>query len=279
MALHRYFDDLNYRTGPRMVKGGIRAQHARGPFVKSWWGKAWVAIFAGFNAASRLSRGRDYARKGQVCSLDIDKGFCKAQVVGSYQDAYEVSIELKALSSQNWDKVLDVLAEKPLYLAQFMADDMPQEILSVFEELGLSLFPKDISDLKISCSCPDKVEPCKHMAAVLYLMGEAFDLDPFILFNFRGLDRKQFEDFLSIENDIGEEEVENKTEDLDFDSFWKMKKKLNFYLAVPDEIKVHAAMPKRLGKLPFWRSEHNFSTTMEELYKSASDDAKSKLST
>ena len=45
--------------------------------------------------------------------------------------------------------------------------------------LGLPLFPGAARELSLDCSCPDGAVPCKHFAAMFYLLAEAFDEDPF----------------------------------------------------------------------------------------------------
>jgi uncharacterized Zn finger protein len=53
-------------------------------------------------------------------------------------------------------------------------------------EVGCSLLPAAQRDLATDCSCPDWSNPCKHIAAVHYLLGERFDEDPFLMFELRG---------------------------------------------------------------------------------------------
>ena len=77
------YDDYNYfplPSRPLQAKGGIKAQSKRGTFGASWWAKRWIAVLEGFDIGSRLERGRSYARRGQVLSIDIDKGLVKAKV-------------------------------------------------------------------------------------------------------------------------------------------------------------------------------------------------------
>ena len=139
-----------------------------------------------------MQRGRSSARGGQVLSIDIDKGEVKAKVQGSMPKPYAITIQLKVLSDKDWARVIKGLSGQALFVAKLLAGEMPQEIETVFKDADLSLFPRRSGDLKTSCSCPDSSNPCKHIAAVYYLLAEEFDRDPFLLVRLRGLSREEF---------------------------------------------------------------------------------------
>src|SRR5262249_24433020 len=176
---------------PRAAKGGIKAQSKRGGFGQSWWAKRWIAVLESFNIGARLGRGRSYARSGQGLAIDVRKGKGSAKVQGSRPTPYGVTIEVKSLTEKQWQDLLHTLARKPLFVAKLLAGEMPQDIEDVFREAKLSLFPEKRHDLKTDCSSPDWSNPCKHVAAVYYLLGEEFDRDPFLLFRLRGLGRDE----------------------------------------------------------------------------------------
>ena len=179
-------------TVPKEVKGGIRAKSRRGAFASRWWGRRWIQTLEDFNIGARLSRGRSYARKGQVATLEILKGSVRAEVQGSEIEPYIVSIKFQVLTGKQWDRITLRLLEKPIFAALLLGNEMPEDIESVFKDEGLSLFPEREKDMETSCSCPDWSNPCKHIAAVFYLMGEAFDNDPFLLFKLRGMKMEVF---------------------------------------------------------------------------------------
>jgi len=104
-------------TTPKAVKGGIKAQSKRGAFAEKWWGKRWIQTLESFQIGARLSRGRAYARKGQVASLKIDEGAVQAKVQGSSRGAYDVSIELTTLNDEQWRNVVDRVSEEPIFAA------------------------------------------------------------------------------------------------------------------------------------------------------------------
>lgn len=179
------------RSTPRHVKGGIKAQNKQGAFVGNWWAKRWLQVLESFNIGARLGRGRRYARSGQVLSIEIAEGCVTAAVQGSRPKPYNVEICLKPLSRQAWNRFAKVLCAQPYFTAMLMNGQMPNEIEQVFKKANLSLFPTRLGDLKTDCSCPDWSNPCKHIAAVYYLLGEEFDRNPFLIFKLRGIEREE----------------------------------------------------------------------------------------
>lgn len=187
----RYYDEYFPRSVPRRAKGGIKARSKRGAFGENWWAKRWNAVLESFNIGARLGRGRSYARRGQVLSIDVQPGVVIAEVQGSRRTPYSVLIEVETLSKAQWKKLAGTLGKQAIFAAKLMAGEMPPDIEDAFHAAGLSLFPERRVDLATECSCPDWSNPCKHIAAVYYLLGEEFDRDPFLIFKLRGIDRKE----------------------------------------------------------------------------------------
>lgn len=173
--------------GIRMKKAGT-----------TWWGQRWIEALENVlrGDSARLARGRTYARAGRTHDLVVQGGKVTAKVTGSRATPYKITIELTELSAPAWTKAIDGLAKKAQFSAELLAGQMPQAIDEVFVEAGVSLFPKQRADLKTSCSCPDWGDPCKHVAATHYVLGEALDRDPFLLFELRGRSKDQVLDAL-----------------------------------------------------------------------------------
>ncbi len=273
---------------PRAVKGGIRAQSKGGKFGESWWAKRWISVLESFDIGARLGRGRSYARGGQVLSIKTDKGRIRAKVQGSRPKPYEVQIEAKALRSTDWQKVVGKLSKQAIFTAKLLAGEMPHDIEEVFKDAKLSLFPERLKDLKTECSCPDWSNPCKHIAAVYYLLGEEFDRDPFLLFTLRGMNREEFLSHLEQgcrkklpkKPDANETLVGRKEERVppgepltpDLPAFWgggKLPESFFGEVRIPP---VSAALPKRLGNFPFWKGETKFLEALESIYSRAADE-------
>ncbi|MFY1687070.1 SWIM zinc finger family protein [Plantactinospora sp. WMMB782] len=174
---------------PRKVDGGLRARTARGAIGQSWWSRRFLDVLESFALGTRLTRGRSYARAGQVVSLDVAPGEVTAVVQGSRARPYQVSIRFRPLSERVWGRLEKLLAAQALFSARLLAGDVPPELESVFAEAGAPLFPAGVGELTQRCDCPDFAVPCKHLAATFYLLAEAFDADPFQLLHWRGRDR------------------------------------------------------------------------------------------
>jgi uncharacterized Zn finger protein len=255
---------------PRAAKGGIKAASQRGRFGESWWGRRWVEVLESFDIGARLQRGRSYARKGQVLSIDVAKGVVEARVQGSRPSPYQVSIKVRPLMPKEWKRLTGELSSQAIFAAKLLAGEMPQDIERAFIDAGLSLFPEKMKEISTACSCPDWSNPCKHVAAVYYLLGEAFDRDPFLIFRMRGMDRDEFLVMLGesrrveVEPVMEAEPLPGKPEE-----FWAAK-------ALPADLsgdlsgaKTNAALPRRLGALQFWRGETPMIPALAPMYEEA----------
>jgi uncharacterized Zn finger protein len=172
------------------VEGGLKARSTRGAIGQTWWSGRFIAVLEAIIVGGRLGRGRNYARRGQVLSMDVTAGMVSALVQGSRVQPYRVRIGLDAFGAPEWDAAERTLAASAWYSAKLLAGEMPEDIEDVFAELGLALFPASAAELSMYCSCPDWEVPCKHIAAVFYLLAEAFDDDPFSILAWRGRSRE-----------------------------------------------------------------------------------------
>lgn len=134
-----------------------------------------------------MARGRSYARNGQIVALEIKGGKIIALVQGSRQTPYSVTIAFRRISVRNWKKIVDAMAGQAIFVAKLLAGEMPADIEAAFARSTARLFPRSGKDITMDCSCPDWAEPCKHIAAAFYLLGERFDADPFLMFALRGM--------------------------------------------------------------------------------------------
>ncbi|MEV0002991.1 SWIM zinc finger family protein [Micromonospora sp. NPDC050980] len=180
------FDDYG---PPRRVEGGLRARSTRGAIGRSWWSRRFLEVLESFALGSRLTRGRAYARRGQVLRLDVAPGLVTAEVQGSRPRPYPVRIGLTAYPEKVWRRVEAELAGQAFFSARLLAGDLPAELEELFVAAGAPLFPAEVGELAQRCGCPDFAVPCKHLAATFYLLAEAFDADPFQLLHWRGRSR------------------------------------------------------------------------------------------
>lgn len=200
-----YWDDSDYFQPTQRIHTdkGLKTRSQRGKIGQSWWAAAWIAALEQFTDAGRLTRGRSYARSGQVLSLDEQGAAVTARVQGSRPQPYKVTITLKPLTDAAWDRAIDAMAAEARFAAQLLAGEMPQGIAEAFQAAGVSLFPTSMQELTTNCSCPDPANPCKHIAATHYILGEQFDDDPFMLFRLRGRTQQQVLDALAVRRKAG----------------------------------------------------------------------------
>jgi uncharacterized Zn finger protein len=261
------------RSKPLEAKGGIRAQSRQGDFGSTWWAKRWQAVLDSFRLGGRLARGRSYAREGQVLSIQFESGKVRARVQGSREEPYDVEIGVTPLTAHQWDRVIESLSRQALFVAKLLAGEMPQNVEDVFTGSKLSLFPEKRGDLHTDCSCPDEANPCKHVAAVYYLLGEEFDRDPFLIFRLRGLER---EDLLARlrrgappQAQASEAPPAGEPLAAQPNAFWNLTPEVDDYGEVQAP-PVTAGVVRRLGKFPFWRGERPLAEGVEPAYVQAS---------
>ena len=277
------FNDWNKwdEFGPRRKANGIRALTQRGAFGRTWWAGRWLQALEQLVDEGRLSRGRSYARSGQVTRLDITKSGVDARVQGSQPTPYTVTISFKHLRAAEWQRVIAVMASEAIYAAKLLSGEMPAAIEDVFVAAGATLFPAEENDLESDCSCPDWSNPCKHIAAVFYLLGEQFDADPFLIFALRGRSREEIADALRAlrgtdEADAApEEEAEPETPLLSGapSTFW-LPSDATAPLPSFEPPAIDALPVKSLGEPQFWRQREPFLPLMETLYRAISHAAR-----
>ncbi|MGC0336774.1 putative Zn finger protein [Streptomyces sp. SLBN-8D4] len=162
-------------------------------FAATWWGNAWVtALEEGALDAKRLARGRGYAEQGNVDAITVTPGLVLAYVQGSRARPYRVQVRLRTLGDADWDRFLDLAADRTGHIAALLDREMPEALA----ECGVPLLPGP-GDLEPQCSCPDRGHPCKHAAALCYQTARLLDADPFVLLLLRGRGERELLDALS----------------------------------------------------------------------------------
>ncbi|MDM7938771.1 MAG: SWIM zinc finger family protein [Methanothrix sp.] len=264
---------------PKKVENGLKAKSKRGCIGETWWSKRWVRTLESFDLGARLTRGKNYARKGQVISIDINPGIVRAKVQGTSSKPYDVLIRLKPLSELEWEKAISAMASKAVFAARLLSGEMPQNIEEAFSSSGISLFPRKGNDLVTDCSCPDWSNPCKHIAAVYYLLAEQFDCDPFLIFKLRGRTKEQIietlrnmrvsgaqpePDGIHIMASSSAESAKPLEECLD--NYWQKGRELDQLEINPAAPDVENAVLKRLGDAPYSIGGVNMAKLLSKAY-------------
>ncbi|MEZ5410597.1 MAG: SWIM zinc finger family protein [Acidimicrobiales bacterium] len=173
---------------------GRRTGQRRITFGHTWWGRAWVDALEGRAQLdpNRLPRGRTYARQGRAAEVTLAPGAITAPVQGSRAQPYQVTIEVRPFTDDEWARVIAVVASKIAHAAALLDGELDPAIDADAREAGVELLP-DAGEIRPRCSCPDWADPCKHAAAVCYLVADELDADPYRLLLLRGRTRDQVE--------------------------------------------------------------------------------------
>ncbi len=287
----RSWHDWYPPSQPREVTGGIKVRSKRGWFSESWWGRRWEEIMDSYDIGARLARGKRYARAGQVIEVESSTSGIRAAVQGSRSTPYRVRIGFAPWSEEEWLAVLDTIAADPRFVARLLGGELPEELEPALERAGIALFPAAYRELDTDCSCPDWSNPCKHIAAVAFVMARELDHDPLLLFRWRGLEREEFFDLVrAIQGEeegagsapesarplreVQEErllaEVDRRAADrqgtVTTDDFWKPAAPTDQITIRRRPPQVVAALARRLGVVPLWRSDHDYDQIMRRFY-------------
>jgi uncharacterized Zn finger protein len=193
MATRRWDDRWQHypESVPIPVEDGLATSRQRGAMAASWWSRRFVDILESYGLGTRMQRGRRYARAGQVLSFDVQPGILIAQVQGSRKTPYVVTVAAGQPTPEQWARVDTALTSRVGFVARLLAGEVPADLEDVFRDASVDLFPTAWSTLDARCNCPDWENPCKHIAAVLYLFADQLDRDPWLLLAWRGRSRDQ----------------------------------------------------------------------------------------
>lgn len=240
----------------------------RKTYGNTWWGQAWIEALERIDS-NRLARGKSYANQGRVKNIKISNGNVSASVKGSYYDSYSIKISLEKFTKDEIKRIKEIIAQSPSIAVELGMGHLPETLLALIEKEKMTLLPKRWRDLKSGCSCPDSANPCKHLAAVYYLLANEIDKDPFILFNLKGIETSELTKLSGIE-------VQSQTVKINpiQDKFIELEK------LEPKEIAVNIddfdfSFPKYdikpllslLPDNPPFYNEGNFKTFVENIYK------------
>ncbi len=162
-------------------------------FGATWWGRAWVEALEerADGDGGRLSRGRTYARHGKVAAAEVLPGRVVGRVVG--KEEYTADVSVRPFTDGQWDSLIDLIVGRAAHAAALLTGELPAGLRDEAAAQGLPILPL-ASDLVPDCSCPDWGDPCKHAAALSYLIADLIDVDPFVVLLLRGRSRSEILD-------------------------------------------------------------------------------------
>lgn len=156
-------------------------------FGNTWWGSYWLKSLTHIDYENRIPRGATYARNGSVKEIRINGNQITAKVAGSRPSPYKVSITIPSFSATQVEKLMNDIIARPALISKLLNRELDPEILSIAEKHGIQVFPRRWDDFKMSCNCPDWAVPCKHLAAVIYMVSREIDSNPFLVFEMHNI--------------------------------------------------------------------------------------------
>ncbi len=151
-------------------------------FGKTWWGEQWLRSLANADYDNRLPRGASYARNDRVKEITIRDNKITAKVAGSRRTPYRVSLIIPPFFEEDVEVLMQEIISRPALISKLLNRELDPELLPIAEKAGLKVFPKQWTDFKMQCSCPDWAVPCKHLASVIYMVSREIDNNPFLVF-------------------------------------------------------------------------------------------------
>ena len=263
---------------------------------RSWWGQNFLQALERFTNPARLGRGRGYARSGRIKSWEVKDNRVTAKIRGKVnpyfgvhtEPLYTTSVSLQTLSGQQWAPLIQTLGNRAGLITHLLLGEMPDTIEEAFQGAGLHLLPANSQDFNTRCSCPDDANPCKHVAALCYVLAEQLDRDPILLFELRGLSRQALRTAL-LDTSLGQalaaslddtavpepapvDSLHTRPRRLPADGFdaarfWGEPAALPGELPAPAPPGLAAAIIRKGGDYPpFWGQDRSFVAVMAELY-------------
>ncbi|OZH54232.1 SWIM Zn-finger protein [Hydrocoleum sp. CS-953] len=265
---------------------------------KEWWTQQWIDLLNSYRFKKRLERARNYARQGNVLSIEFKEQKIIAQVQGTAPEPYKLSLWLDTFTDEDWNFIIKTLSERAIFTAKLLAGEMPQNIEEVFAANGLRLFPFTLDDIHAKCDCPDPARVCKHIAAVYYLLGDRFSDDPFLLFQLRGRTKEKIleelrqkrgkseDERVTETKQIKSEKIQSKDlltnprtitsatqETLKIEQFWEYNQQLDSSLVVITPSPSNETVLDVLGHIPLGASADIVMNYFQKIYQNVSQQA------
>jgi uncharacterized Zn finger protein len=267
-----------------------------GKHAKTWWGQRFIAALENFTDSGRLQRGRSYSTDNRIKQWLLQNGKVDAKLRGNInpyygvykEPTYKVSVQMTHLSEAQWQKIIQKLTQRASFIARLLLNEIPENIETVFAEVGVHLLPNDYRDFKVACDCPDYEVPCKHIAGVCYRLAGQLDQDPFLLFEMRGLapekllqqlalsplgkvlsDAKNgaIQELVPVASFYTRPVLTEPPQEVSLKSFWHGQQPLPKSIEPSQAATIPALLIKKGGDFPaFWQKQNSFIEVMEDFY-------------
>jgi len=265
-------------------------------YAKTWWGQRFIEALEDFTDSGRLQRGRSYSTDNRIKQWLLQNGKVDAKLRGNVnpyygvykEPTYKVSVQMTHLTEAQWQKIIQKLTQRASFIARLLLNEIPENIETVFADLGVHLLPNDYRDFKVACDCPDYEVPCKHIAGVCYRLAGQLDHDPFLLFEMRGLAPEKLLQELAL-SPLGKVLSDAKSsavvdtqpvasfytrplptelpQEISLKGFWQGQQSMPKSIEPIQAATIPAMIIKKGGDFPgFWQKQNSFIEVMEDFY-------------
>jgi uncharacterized Zn finger protein len=248
--------------GPRRVRHGVKLRREPAEVVEVFAARAWLEAVAALIAPADLEAGLAYARQGQIVEMEIRRGLVHATVQGTAPRPYETKVNVAMLSPHAWDQLITAMAGEAVYAARLPKGELPDSISALADTVEVTLLP-DAAAITAECTCA-AAGPCRHVAALSYVVAERLADQPQGLFTLRGMTPDRVVDRLrqvrAIETRgvaaahadplIAESQVSPPSLESSLEEFWRSGPRLAELEQRPPAPHVAHALLRRLGPSP-----------------------------
>jgi uncharacterized Zn finger protein len=265
-------------------------------YAKTWWGQRFIEALEDFTDRGRLQRGRSYSTDNRIKQWLLKDGKVEAKLRGNInpyfgvykEPTYKVSVQMTHLSEAQWQKIIQKLTQRASFIARLLLNEIPENIETLFADVGVQLLPNDYKDFKVACNCPDYEVPCKHIAGVCYRLAGKLDRDPFLLFEMRGLAPEKLlkelalsplgkvlsdakssatQELVPVTSFYTRPVLTERPQEISLKGFWHGQQPLPKEIEPGQAATIPAMLIKKGGNFPaFWHKQNSFIEVMEDFY-------------
>ncbi len=176
---------------PRKVRSGVKLRSRDGTPAQGWAAQRWIRLVESLADGETIKHGLEYATIGQTKNLEVEEGVVHAEVQGRAARPYQVNIEFKRFTPEQWEQIIAAMVDQAKYAAMLLAGELPTNIEDLLDPLGIQLFPSSADEIHPSCTCVSKSAWCRHAGCAAYILGDRLDADPFVVFELRGMPKDE----------------------------------------------------------------------------------------
>ena len=171
------------------MRDGQRLSSREGPVARTPLAERWFKAVEARVPPEHMTAGIEYARAGQIVSLQVFPGVIEAIVQGTAPRPYAVRIAVEPFSDVQWQKIIEAMAVEAIHHAKLLAGEIPATIDQTLAALDLVLLP-EANGVQTHCACPTgsaNAGACKHVAAAGALFADQLSASPLLIFGLLGL--------------------------------------------------------------------------------------------